>query len=205
MRAVSAPPSSVSSHQPSATDYVGDAAERELVAAVIRKDRKATAEFVERFADPVHAYVRMRLAPHGELVDDLVQEVFLAALKGLPSFAGRASLKSWLLGIARHKVEDHYRAYLRRAEIVVDLDDDSACVPVDVPRFDEMIDSSRLREKARRVLSRLPEAYSYALLSRYWDKRSVRAIAAATGRTEKAGERLLARARARFRQLWEAD
>ena len=97
MRAVSAPPSSVSSHQPSATDYVGDAAERELVAAVIRKDRKATAEFVERFADPVHAYVRMRLAPHGELVDDLVQEVFLAALKGLPSFAGRASLKSWLL------------------------------------------------------------------------------------------------------------
>jgi len=72
-------------------------------------------------------------------------------------------------------------------------------------RFDEMIDSSRLREKARRGLSRLPEAYSYALLWRYWDKRSVRAIAAATGRTEKAGERLLARARARFRQFWEAE
>ena len=173
--------------------------------AVVRKDRKATAEFVDRFADPVHGYVRMRLAPHMELVDDLVQEVFLAALKGLPSFAGRASLKSWLLGIARHKVEDHYRARLRPLETAVELDDDSTSAAVEFPQFDSMIDNARLRDKTRRVLSRLPEAYAYALLWRYWEKRSVRAIAAETGRTEKAGERLLARARTRFKQLWEAN
>ena len=188
-----------------AAEPAADPEEQQLVAAVIRKDRKATAEFVGRFADPVHAYVRQRLAPRTDLVDDLVQEVFLAALKGLPSFAGRSSLRAWLLGIARHKVEDHYRAYLRRSETMSDFDDDRAFVPVELPRFDELIDHAKLREKVRRVLSQLPEAYGYALLWRYWEKRSVREIAAETGRTEKAGERLLARARAQFKRLWEAD
>ena len=34
-----------------------------LVAAVMRKDRKAAADFVARFADGVYAYIRSRLAP----------------------------------------------------------------------------------------------------------------------------------------------
>lgn len=191
--------------QPGVTGDSADDSERALVAAVVRQDRKATAEFVARFADPVHAYVRLRLLPRTDLTDDLVQEVFLAALKGLPSFGGRSSLKVWLLGIARHKVEDHYRACLRRAETVLDVDDDSGLGPVELPRFDEMIDDARLREKTRRVLSRLPEVYGYALLWRYWGRRSVKSIAAQTGRTEKAGERLLARARTRFKRLWEDD
>jgi RNA polymerase sigma-70 factor (ECF subfamily) len=194
-----------STHDPVVAGPAVDPEERELVAAVIRKDRKATAELVGRFADAIHAYVRQRLAPRAEMVDDLVQEVFLAALKGLPSFAGRSSLKVWLLGIARHKVEDHYRAHLRRAETLSDFDDDSAFVPVEQPRFDELIDDERVRDKTRRVLARLPEAYGYALLWRYWERRSVREIAAQTGRTEKAGERLLARARTQFKRLWEVD
>lgn len=194
-----------SKHEPVAEGPAAAPEEQQLVAAVIRKDRKATAEFVGRFADPVHAYVRQRLAPRTDLVDDLVQEVFLAALKGLSSFAGRSSLKAWLLGIARHKVENHYRAHLRRSETLSDFGENSRFVPVELPQFDEMIDRATLKEKTRRVLSQLPEAYGYALLWRYWDRRSVREIAAQTGRTEKAGERLLARARAQFKRLWEAD
>ena len=195
---------SVSAGQPSLTESRPDD-ERALVAGILRKDRKATAEFVDRLADPLRAYLRLRLAPRTDLVDDLVQEVFLASLKGLPSFAGRSSLKVWLLGIARHKVEDHYRTVLRRPEKALDLDDDAGSTPVEYPRFDDMMDTARLREKTRRVLSRLPEAYAYALLWRYWEKRSVKEIAAQTDRTEKAGERLLARARERFKRLWEED
>ena len=182
-----------------------DPEERKLVAAVVRNDRKATAEFVGRFADPVHAYIRHRLAPRADLVDDLVQEVFLAALKGLPLFAGRSSLKTWLMGIARHKIEDFYRAQLRRAEAPPEFDDDSAFVAVEMPQIDEQMDDAKRRAKTQRVLSQLPEAYGYALVWRYWENRSVKDIAAETGRTEKAGERLLARARAQFKRLWEAD
>src|SRR5262249_52468948 len=90
--------------------------DRELVAEVLRKDRKATAAFVARCADSVYGYVRHRLIPRTDLVDDLVQEIFLAAWENLDKFRGDSSLRNWLLGIARHKVEDHYRKRLRELQ-----------------------------------------------------------------------------------------
>src|SRR5215469_5896578 len=39
-----------------------------LVAAVLRRDRKATAEFVDRYSDHIYGYVRSRLAPRYEHV-----------------------------------------------------------------------------------------------------------------------------------------
>ncbi|MGW7580780.1 sigma-70 family RNA polymerase sigma factor [Kitasatospora sp. NPDC054768] len=41
--------------------------------------------------------------------DDLAQETFLRALRGLPAFAGRSSARTWLLSIARRAVIDRYR------------------------------------------------------------------------------------------------
>lgn len=175
--------------------------ESQLVAGILRNDRKAAAEFVSRYADAVYGYVRHRLAPRADLVEDLVQDVFLAALKGLPHYRGTSLLRSWVLGIARHKVEDYYRERLRAPE---PLGDDEEIEPADEgPLVDEDIDRARMHAKAQHVLRQLPESYGLALLWRYWEGRSAREMAEATGRTEKAVERLLARARARFRELWE--
>lgn len=56
------------------------------------------------------ALVRLRDATKAE---DVVQETFLAALKGGSSFAGRAGEKSWLVGILKNKICDHYRKSAR--------------------------------------------------------------------------------------------
>jgi RNA polymerase sigma factor (sigma-70 family) len=175
--------------------------EQQLVAAILRKDRKATATFVAEYADCVYGYVRHRLTPRADLVDDVVQDVFLAALGSLSSFLGNAPLRSWLLGIARHKVEAYYRQQLRQPEPLADRGDPSEPAAGGMP-VDELIDRERLEAKTQQVLRQLPESYGLALLWRYWENRSVREMAEATGRTEKAIERLLARARGRFRDLW---
>ena len=175
--------------------------ERALLAAVLRKDRKAAAEFVSRYADAVYGYVSRRLAPRADLVDDIVQEVFLAALQKLDTFAGQSTVVGWLLGIARHKVEDFYRALVREPEPFPDEAEASAATE---PHFDELIDAARAQEKTRLILEWLPAAYGAALLWRYWEHRSIREMAEQTGKTEKAIERLLSRARTHFRRLWEA-
>src|SRR2546425_2935949 len=177
--------------------------ERSLLEAVLKKDRKATAEFVSRYADPICGYVSQRLAPRADLVEDLVQEVFLAALQKLDTFTGKSSVLGWLFGIARHKVEDLYRARLREPESLADIEDGPLSGPVALPEFDEMIDRARAQEKTQRILARLPEAYGLVLLWRYWEDHSTKEMAAQTARTEKAMERLLARARAHFRRLWD--
>jgi RNA polymerase sigma-70 factor (ECF subfamily) len=177
--------------------------DQELVAAVLRKDRKAAAEFVDRYADCVYSYVSRRVVPRPEVADDLVQDVFLAAWQGLKSFRGEASLRQWLLGIARHKIEDYYRGRLRQVELP-EGDIESVVEPAVVPLFEEELDRSSQREKVRRILAALPEAYGLALLWRYEEERSVREMAQSTGKTEKAIERLLARARESFRRSWHA-
>jgi RNA polymerase sigma-70 factor, ECF subfamily len=175
--------------------------ERELIAAVLRKDRKAAAQFVAAHIDAVYAYTRHRLMPRTETIDDVVQEVFLAALKGLQTFAGQSSVRTWLLAIARHKIEDIYRQRLRAA---FTLDPESGGdEPIDdAMPLDEQIDGQRAREKARRVLNAMPERYAVLLLWRYWEQRTTREMAEAVGTTEKGVERMLARARATFKSLW---
>jgi RNA polymerase sigma-70 factor (ECF subfamily) len=64
------------------------------------------------------ALVRLRDATKAE---DMVQETFLAALKGQQSFAGRSAEKSWLVGILKHKILDHYRKASRETSFT-DLD-----------------------------------------------------------------------------------
>ena len=177
--------------------------ERQLVDAVLRRARQAAAEHVSRYADAVPGYVRHRLAPRLDRVDDLVQDVFLAALSSLGSFRGTSPLGAWLLGIARHKVETYYREQLRQPEPLLDGEGTEAAA--ELPLVDEVIDRERMQARAQRILQQLPEAYSVALLWRYWEGRSARQMAEATGRTEKAVERVLARARARFRELWERE
>ena len=181
------------------------AEERALLAAVLQRDRKAAGEFVSRYSGPVYAYVSRRLAPRADLAEDVVQDVFLVALQNLDRFAGQSSVVGWLLGIARHKVQDVYRARVREPEAFADDAETSNRGPATEPLLDELIDAARVEEKTRQILGLLPAAYSAALLWRYWEKRSIKEMAAQTGKTEKAMERLLARARAHFRQLWEAD
>ncbi len=172
-----------------------------LVGEILRKDRKATAEFVERFADCVYSYVRRRVMPQAETVEDLVQEVFLAAWNSLGSFRGEASLRHWLLGIARHKIEDYYRKRLREPEVADEIDEELP-EQVFIPKYEDQLDRAANLEKTHRVLAKLPENYGLVLLWRYLEQRSAREMAQLTGRTEKAIERLLARARDRFRKEW---
>ena len=173
-----------------------------LATAILARDRKATARLVELHSDAVHRYVWKRLTPKLEMVDDIVQEVFLAAWSGLAGYTGAAPLRSWLLSIARYKVEDHYRRTLRGFLQALDADDEGAIPAPAVDLVSEM-DAGRDARRAAEILNLLPYEYAVALRWRYWEDRSAREMAEGMGRTEKAVERLLARARSRFKTLWD--
>jgi len=173
-----------------------------LVTAVLQRDRKATAEFVDTYTDAVYAFIRQRLSPRLDLVEDLVQEVFIAAWENLNSFRGASPLRAWLLGIARHKVEDYYRRRLQSAQPLEPATAEE--LPAEDLDMEGIADRERTERRARQVLEELPERYRVALQWRYWEKRSTRQMAKAVGRSEKAIERLLARAREQFRRRWQA-
>lgn len=171
--------------------------EQELVAAILNKDRKATAEFVGRFGGAVHGYLSRRLMPRHDLVDDLFQQVFLEAWRDLGRFRGASGVKAWLLGIARHKVQDHYRARLREFQ----FDEDAEDPPAEVD-LAELMEKKVSQERVWRVMESLAENARVLLLWRYWEGWSAEAMAAEGGKSVKGVERALARAKEQFRQRW---
>jgi RNA polymerase sigma-70 factor (ECF subfamily) len=64
--------------------------------------------WVEEHGDHLFKFAILRLRDAAR-AEDLVQETFLAALKGGDRFAGRSAERSWLVGILKHKILDHYR------------------------------------------------------------------------------------------------
>src|SRR5690242_6432431 len=174
--------------------------EQRLVQAVLAKERKSTAEFVELCTDWIYGFVRRRLMPRAELVEDLMQEILLAAWQALPSYRQESSLRSWVLGVARHKLDDYYRRRILETDLP---EEDSGSEELTMtPAFEDELDSATQQERIEKILADLPETYSLALLWRYRDEKSAREMAELTGKTEKAIERLLARARQSFRRRW---
>jgi RNA polymerase sigma-70 factor (ECF subfamily) len=173
-----------------------------LAEAVAARDRKAAADFVRLYADAVHVFVWNRLRPNTQPVEDIVQDVFLAAFAGIESYSGAAPLKAWLLAVARHKVEDFYRSRLRRT---LSLDAEESAEPEDPsPTPVESFDAAETSERAAAALAAIRYDYALLLRWRYWDRLPARDMADRLGKTEKAIERMLARARREFRATWLA-
>ena len=63
---------------------------------------------MELYGDYLFKYALMRLRDSAK-AEDVVQETFLAALRGGKTFAGRSAEKSWLVGILKNKICDYYR------------------------------------------------------------------------------------------------
>lgn len=144
----------------------------------------------------VYGYLLARCGGQA-LAEDLTAETFLAAVAACRRTAPPAPSVGWLVGIARHKLCDHWRDRSRAAERerlgVLD-----SAEPTDP--WDEHLDAML----ARQVLDHLTGIHRAALTLRCLDGLPVREVAGVLGRTPTATEALLGRARAAFRRRYTA-
>ncbi len=64
--------------------------------------------FVDSYGDILFNFARTRVNDR-QVAEDLVQDTYVAALKGWGSYSGKSSEKTWLIGILKHKIFDHYK------------------------------------------------------------------------------------------------
>jgi RNA polymerase sigma-70 factor (ECF subfamily) len=70
--------------------------------------------WVDQHGDSLYRYALLRLRDPS-VAEEMVQETFLAALQSREKFAGRSSERTWLIGILKHKIIDHFRRISRHA------------------------------------------------------------------------------------------
>ena len=163
---------------------------------------------VEQHEDDLLAlYDRALPAVYGYLVrrcdgrttaEDLTAETFLAAVASVKKGAVTQVSEAWLVGIARHKLVDHWRRQAREERNLSAVFDDRD--EVDDP-WDDELDAA----VARQVLTTLGAHHRVALTLRYLDGLPVPEVADHLGRTVHATEALLVRARLAFRRAYDPE
>ncbi|HLV78964.1 MAG TPA: sigma-70 family RNA polymerase sigma factor [Chthonomonadaceae bacterium] len=91
--------------------HLPEDAERRLIRAAQRGDRRAFDALVRAQEPLLRGFLARRLP--AAAVEDVMQETWLACWGALPRYSGQARFKAWLLGIAVHKCQDHYRSRSR--------------------------------------------------------------------------------------------
>jgi RNA polymerase sigma-70 factor, ECF subfamily len=132
------------------------------------------------------------------LAEDLTAECFLAAVAAVRKPDPPPLNVAWLIGVARHKLVDHWRAREREQRGLRSV---RGGQPAAEDPWDTQLDLIRARD----ALARLGPHHRAALTLRYLDGLTVPSVAAHLGRTVHATEALLVRARNAFRRVYTGE
>ncbi len=143
----------------------------------------------------VYGYLLPRCGDQA-VAEDLTAETFLAAVDAIRKRRAPPISTPWLIGIARHKLVDHWRRAAREDRGLRSVS--GQVRDVEDP-WDAEVDSLR----AQAVLSTLAPRYRAALTLRYLDDLPVDQVAELLDRGVHATEGLLVRARVAFRRAYE--
>lgn len=155
---------------------------------------------MERYGEDVWNYLYV-MTRKQDLADDLAQETFIRANRYLRSYRGEASMKTWLLRIARNRWYSYRRlAFVRLVALPGQLPE---------PHAGESAEEEFLRRELTsevwRIVMRLPLKYREILILRAHYELSMEELAHALDISVSAAKTRLGRARKQASELWEKE
>jgi RNA polymerase sigma-70 factor (ECF subfamily) len=163
----------------------------------ILADEAAFRAWYERVLPRVWSYVFDRCGGPRSVAEEITQETFIDAVRSLDRFDGRADPVTWLCGIARHKLADHFRRLEREERRHLRL----AAREATEDTAERPWRTADAREAVFGILRRLPAGQRAVLVLHYLDDLPVAEVAGLLRRSVTATEALLHRARASFRRI----
>jgi RNA polymerase sigma-70 factor, ECF subfamily len=169
-----------------------------MITGKTERDKKFISVY-HAHVDEVYQFVYLRTGTNKSIAEDLTQEIFLEVYKGLSRFKGLSSERTWVFRIAKNRLNDYYRKQYRSMFESVCIDDvlDDQLVDTGQDIQENQIKSFE-QETVRASLSALPKHYEIVLTLKYMDEGDTKEIALLLGKSPKAIESLLRRAKDAF-------
>ena len=123
---------------------------------IMRGNRDAFRLIVRAFSLPLRCYIASQIH-HPNDVEDITQEVFLAAYRQLETFRRGDEFGAWLRGIARNKLHDYFRSSVRRNKALERFREEVARVVQQDLEMAATHDRAESIEVLLRCIGRLPE------------------------------------------------
>lgn len=162
------------------------------------EDRLAIQHLMQRHGAAVYRYCVIAIGD-AALADDIHQQIFIEAFRDLPRFARRSTLRTWLLGIARHRVLDAAKRR-RRARNHVEAAR-AAELPDLAPSAADGLDDAQLHAALAACVARLEAPARTAVLLRYQQAMSYEDMAVICGEKPGTLQARVARALRRLRTM----
>lgn len=162
-------------------------------------------EFYNKYYDLMFRFISKRIRTSSEQIEDIIHDLFVSVLPKFNQFNSSVKRLSYVLGIAKNKIIDIYRSKANgRLSKTIYLEDVSS------ERIDSFESENKnfdrdLRQNIQFVLNRLSSNYREILNYKYLLDYSVKEIATLIGKSEKATESLLNRARLKFKETSDRE
>jgi len=171
----------------------------DLVARACQGDQEAFRLIFERYSRPVISFIYDQVGDR-ELADELTQETFVRAYRGLKSLRKETKLSTWLFGIAKNVARESLRARIRQSRHI-DLDDKQVLDLSDQnPVPSSQLLDKEFNEVVQRSLALLDEDKRLVFTLKIFHQCSYEEIAEITGFSIPKLKTDLHRARAEMRQ-----
>jgi len=181
----------------------------ELVKRLLRGEARGFDEFFNEYYPKLYRFALRRLPTDPAGAEDVAQATLCRALDSLPGFRGEAALFTWLCTLCRRELSQRWHASGAHAPPVPLAEDDPQVRAALESLFasvseDPLVAAQRdaTRDAIRTVLDYLPAPYGDVLEWKYLRDLSIGEIAKRLGRSPKAAESLLTRARDAFREAF---
>ncbi len=172
------------------------------IPALRSRDQQAWSDTYDRYVTASYAFIAHLVKGDRPLAEELHQETWLIAMSAIEQFApGKGEFRGWLFGIAKKRVAMHFRRASGRNEQLHESDHDQAMAAITELMPADVIEEVERVAAVRAALEELGDDARRVLVHKYIDSLSVTEIAERVGKSPKAVESMLTRARLRMRNL----
>jgi RNA polymerase sigma factor (sigma-70 family) len=133
--------------------------DRHLVAQIAHGEKHALEELYARYQRPIFTYLLQLTADYG-LAEEILQDTLVAVWKGARSFEGRASVLTWLIGIARRQAHNA----LRQHKIIPTDEAELVSLPATDPEPEAFALASVARDELTAAFKQLPILHREVLM-----------------------------------------
>jgi RNA polymerase sigma-70 factor (ECF subfamily) len=174
--------------------------DKDLVKGIKKGKQDEFKDLYLRYSDLLFAFILHNLDNKQEVATDIWQETWCIAVEEINNFQFKSSFFTWLCAIAKNKIYDYYRQTKKRRQFqsteILQFD-------IDSDEIDKEFIDAGIQANVVTVLADLSDNYKYLLVAKYLENKNINEIAIEIGKSYKATESMLTRARKAFRKKFK--
>jgi RNA polymerase sigma-70 factor, ECF subfamily len=171
--------------------------DNKLVKGIKNGEQSALKVLYLKYSELLFAYILHHLDNEKEVASDIWQETWVVVIEKINDFQYKSSIFTWLCAIAKNKISDYYRNAKKQERFQsiekIHFDIDIEELEIELVDLETQVDVIT-------ILANLTDEYRYLLVAKYVENKGIDEISLEIGKSYKATESMLTRARGAFRK-----